>query len=118
MSGTSRWCRAHSGAPLPTEAQLWEALGTVTDPEYPLSIVDLGMVYGAVVEGRTARVTMTFTSIGCPAIEMLVTDVRDALGRLSGVSDVEVAIVWDPPWNKNRISDRGRKVLAVYGVVS
>jgi metal-sulfur cluster biosynthetic enzyme len=51
-------------------------------------------------------------------MEMLVTDVRDALGRLSGVSDVEVAIVWDPPWNKNRISDRGRKVLAVYGVVS
>jgi metal-sulfur cluster biosynthetic enzyme len=97
---------------------LWEALGNVTDPEYPLSIVDLGMVYGAAMEGTTARVTMTFTSIGCPAIEMLVTDVREAVGRLPGVSDVDVTIVWDPPWNKGRISDRGRKVLAVYGVVS
>jgi metal-sulfur cluster biosynthetic enzyme len=103
---------------LPTDAELWDALGTVTDPEYPLSIVDLGMVYGAAMEGTTARVTMTFTSIGCPAIEMLVTDVRDAVGVLPAVEDVRVDIVWDPPWNRDRISPRGRKVLAMFGVVS
>ncbi len=103
---------------MPTDAALWEALGTVTDPEYPLSIVDLGMVYGAAMDGATAKVTMTFTSIGCPAIDMLVSDVRDAVGALPGVEDVQVDIVWDPPWNKDRISPRGRKVLAVYGVVS
>lgn len=103
---------------MPTDAELWGALGTVTDPEYPLSVVDLGMVYGAAMDGATARVTMTFTSIGCPAIEMLVTDVREALGALPGVDDVQVEIVWDPPWSKDRISPRGRKVLAMYGVVS
>jgi metal-sulfur cluster biosynthetic enzyme len=103
---------------LPTERDLWDAIGTVTDPEYPLSIVDLGMVYGATLDGTTARVTMTFTSIGCPAIEMIVTDVRDALLTVPGIDDVCVEIVWDPPWTKERINDRGRKVLAVYGVVS
>lgn len=103
---------------MPTEEQLWEALGTVTDPEYPLSIVDLGMVYDVTVNGAAARITMTFTSIGCPAIEMLVTDVRHAVHQVPGIADVDLAIVWDPPWNKDRISPRGRKVLAAYGVVS
>jgi metal-sulfur cluster biosynthetic enzyme len=103
---------------LPTEHTVWDALATVSDPEFPLSIVDLGMVYGADVCGTTARVTMTFTSIGCPAIEMIVSDIRDAVGAIDGIDDVQVEIVWDPPWTKERINDRGRKVLAVYGVVS
>ena len=94
------------------------ALARVIDPELGANIVDLGMVYGAAMDGATAKVTMTFTSIGCPAIDMLVSDVRDAVGALPGVADVQVDIVWDPPWNKDRISPRGRKVLAVYGVVS
>lgn len=102
---------------MPTETAVWEALGTVTDPEYPLSIVDLGMVYGASVEGAVARVTMTFTSIGCPAIDMLVSDVRDAVGAIRGIDTVRVDVVWSPPWNRDRISERGRRVLAVYGVV-
>jgi phenylacetate-CoA oxygenase PaaJ subunit len=103
---------------LAAERDLWDALGSVTDPEYPLSIVDLGMVYGATLDGGTAHVTMTFTSIGCPAIEMIVTDIREAVGAVAGVDDVQVDIVWDPPWTKERINARGRKVLAVYGVVS
>ena len=103
---------------MPTETAVWEALGTVTDPEYPLSIVDLGMVYGVSAEGGSARVTMTFTSIGCPAIDMLVSDVRDAVGAIPGVDAVHVDVVWNPPWNRDRISERGRRVLAVYGVVA
>lgn len=101
-----------------TEAAVWEALGRVTDPEYPLSIVDLGMVYRVEVDRGTVRVAMTFTSIGCPAIEMLVTDVREAVGALAGVEAVEVEVVWSPPWTRERISARGRRVLAVYGVVA
>lgn len=102
---------------MPTERQVWDALGGVTDPEFPLSIVDLGMVYGVEAVSARVRVTMTFTSIGCPAIDMLVADVRHVVGALSGVDAVEVEIVWDPPWTRDRISDRGRRVLAVYGVV-
>ena len=100
-----------------TDRRLWDALGTVTDPEYPLSIVDLGMVYAAQQEGSRANVTMTFTSIGCPAIDMILADVREALRQVAGVEEVRVEIVWDPPWTKDRISDRGRRVLAMYGVV-
>lgn len=102
---------------MPTERQVWDALGGVTDPEFPLSIVDLGMVYGVEAASAQVRVTMTFTSIGCPAIDMLVADVRHAVGALPDVDAVEVEIVWDPPWTRDRISDRGRRVLAVYGVV-
>ncbi len=97
---------------------VWEALGAVTDPEYPLSIVDMGMVYGASVEGDRAHVDITFTSIGCPAIDMICSDVREAVLALPDISDVELEIVWSPPWSKDRISDRGRRVLRIYGVVN
>ncbi|MEE8193443.1 MAG: metal-sulfur cluster assembly factor [Gemmatimonadales bacterium] len=97
---------------------VWEALGKVTDPEYPLSIVDMGMVYEARVEGDRAHVDITFTSIGCPAIDMICSDVREAVLAVSGISNVELEIVWSPPWSKDRISDRGRRVLRMYGVVN
>ena len=101
----------------PTDALVWDALRSVTDPEYPLSIVDLGMVYGVRVEGGTVHVDMTFTSIGCPAIDMLLHDVRAAITAVPAVTAVHVDVVWDPPWTKDCISDRGRRVLAMYGVV-
>jgi phenylacetate-CoA oxygenase PaaJ subunit len=101
----------------PTEEQIWEVLRSVTDPEYPLSIVDLGMVYEVRAHGGTVKVAMTFTSIGCPAIDMLVHDVREAVSALPAVAAVEVDVVWDPPWTRDCISERGRRVLAMYGVV-
>jgi len=101
-----------------TESRVWEALGRVIDPEYPLSIVDMGMVYAVRVANAVATVTMTFTSIGCPAIEMILGDVDRELREVPGVSNVELEVVWSPPWTKDRISDRGRKVLAMYGVVN
>jgi len=101
----------------PTEAAVRVALGSVTDPEYPLSIVDLGMVYDVRVDGTSVHVDMTFTSIGCPAIDMLVHDVREAVAALPAVTAVTIDVVWDPPWTKNCISPRGRRVLAMYGVV-
>lgn len=104
--------------PAPTEARVWEALGGVTDPEYPLSIVDLGMVYDVRVEGSTVAVDLTFTSIGCPAMDMIGDDIREALRHLPGIDDVRIEVVWSPPWTKDMISDRGRKVLAMYGVAN
>lgn len=97
---------------------VWKALGQVSDPEYPVNIVDLGMVYGVEVEGSAVRVTMTFTSIGCPALEMLVEDVSRAVSALPGVERVTVDVVWNPPWTKERITDRGRKLLAACGVLA
>jgi phenylacetate-CoA oxygenase PaaJ subunit len=101
----------------PTEAQVWDALRGVTDPEYPLSIVDLGMVYAVRARDGAVHVDMTFTSIGCPAIDMMVHDVKEAVGSLPAVTAVDVDVVWDPPWSKACISERGRRVMAMYGVV-
>ncbi len=102
-----------------TEAAIREALRRVTDPEYAISIVDLGLIYG--VE-RTAdggwRVAMTFTSIGCPAMEMLIEDVRNAVREVVKVGEVHVDVVWSPPWGRDRISPAGKKVLAMYGVAA
>lgn len=99
------------------EARLWKALEEVTDPELPISLVDLGMIYG--VEARaeaTVHVKMTFTAIGCPAMEMIIEDVRERLLQEPGVAEVEVEVVWDPPWSKERLTERGRTELLALGV--
>lgn len=97
---------------------MWDALTGVTDPEYALSIVDLGMVYDVRVDRSDVDIAMTFTSIGCPAIDMLVGDVEAAVRALDGVRRVRVNVVWSPPWTHERISARGRRVLAMYGVAN
>lgn len=101
-----------------TEAQVWEALSRVTDPEYPLSVVDLGMIYGLSVDKRIARLQITFTSIGCPAIDMILSDIRTAVLTVPGVEHVQVDVVWSPPWTKDRISSQGRRVLRLHGVAN
>jgi len=103
---------------LATEQAVWDALAGVSDPEYPMSIVDLGLIYGVAVEGDAVTITMTLTSIGCPAIDMIADDIRAAGHTIPGVRTVHVEVVWSPPWTKDMISDRGRKVLALHGVVS
>ncbi len=99
-----------------TDARVWDALGGVTDPEYALSIVDLGLVYGVRVIEDTVRVTITFTSIGCPAMDMILGDADAAIRALPGARDVRFDVVWSPPWTAARLSARGRRVLAMYGV--
>ena len=99
------------------ERAVWDALQEVSDPEFPISIVDLGMVYGVRLDGPAVTVSMTFTSIGCPAIDMLCEDVREAVSRVPGVAAVAVDIVWSPPWTRDCITERGRRILSLCGVV-
>ena len=101
-----------------TAPEVWQALQSVSDPEYPLSLVDMGMVYDVHVDGSRADIQMTFTSIGCPAIDMIISDMRAAVERLDGVDEVHVEVVWSPPWTKERITERGRRVLMMHGVVN
>ena len=103
---------------MPTDARIWEALGRVTDPEYALSIVDLGLVYDVRVADGAVRVAVTFTSIGCPAIDMILGDAEAAIRAVPGVRDVRLDVVWTPPWTRERVSARGRRVLAMYGVAN
>lgn len=101
-----------------TDARIWEALDRVTDPEYALSIVDLGLVYDVRVVDGAVRVAVTFTSIGCPAIDMILADAEAAIRAVPGVRDVRLDVVWTPPWTRERVSARGRRVLAMYGVAN
>lgn len=101
----------------PTEAAVWEALAGVTDPELPVSLVDMGMVYDVSVdETGEVVIDLTFTSIGCPGMEMILEDVQAAIGQLPGVTGVRVEIVWSPPWTKARLSPRGRQLLHAVGL--
>jgi phenylacetate-CoA oxygenase PaaJ subunit len=99
-----------------TEEAVLQALEAVTDPELPVSIVDLGMVYGVGVEEGRVAIDLTFTSMGCPAMDMLLEDVDRALRALPGVTAVTIDVVWSPPWTKARLTPRGRHALMAYGL--
>ncbi|HET6360843.1 MAG TPA: metal-sulfur cluster assembly factor, partial [Gemmatimonadota bacterium] len=86
------------------EAAIWRALAAITDPEMPVSLVDMGMVYRVAVEGGSAEIDLTFTSIGCPAMDMILDDVRDAVSAIPGIERVEIEVVWSPPWTKDRLT--------------
>ncbi len=100
-----------------TPEKVWEALQRVADPEYPLSIVDLGMVYSVAVEGGQVQVEMTFTSIGCPAIDWIICDMKEAILSIPGARSVKVDVVWSPAWSKEKITPQGREILRYHGVV-
>jgi len=96
--------------------ELLEALRDVDDPEMPVNIVDLGMVYGVRREGGRVTVDLTFTAMGCPATEFILDDVRERLLREPGVTEVVIDIVWDPPWSAARMTQEGRDALEMWGV--
>lgn len=102
----------------PPETQsLWTALQDVTDPEFPVSVVDMGLIYGLRREGETAWVRLTFTAMGCPCMDFIVQDIRARLLKEPGISAVQMEVVWDPPWTKNRLTDKGRERLRRLGMV-
>jgi metal-sulfur cluster biosynthetic enzyme len=92
------------------------ALQDVMDPELPISIVDMGLVYDVRVSGSRVEVDLSFTATACPCIDFIETDVRERLLREPGVAEVAIRRVWDPPWTKARISERGRALLRQAGV--
>jgi metal-sulfur cluster biosynthetic enzyme len=99
--------------------ELLEALRDVEDPEMPVNIVDLGIVYDVRREaGRAGRVVvdLTFTAMGCPAADFILEDVRDRLLREPDVDDVFVNVVWDPPWTSARLTQAGRDALEMWGL--
>ena len=104
----------HQGAAL--EDRCWAALAEIQDPEMPINLVDLGLVYKVVVEGSRVTVDLTFTAMGCPAYEMILGDVRERLLAEPGVSDVLVKVVWDPPWSSERLTQDGRDALEMWGL--
>jgi metal-sulfur cluster biosynthetic enzyme len=87
-----------------TSERITGALRDVFDPELGMSVVDLGLIYAVEVVDRRVRVTMTLTARGCPIHDAMSEWVRQAILRLPGVTEVEVAITFDPPWTPDRIT--------------
>jgi metal-sulfur cluster biosynthetic enzyme len=99
------------------ERDVWDALYAVEDPEMPISIVDLGLIYGLDVspDGEVV-VEMTLTYTGCPAREMLQDDIRTAVSAVDGVSDVDLRLVWSPSWTVEMVTDQGKNDLRDFGL--
>jgi metal-sulfur cluster biosynthetic enzyme len=88
------------------------ALGRVIDPEVAMSIVDVGLVYGVAIDDRELRVTMTMTSAACPVTDVIVDEAWHELARVVPASiELDIDIVWEPPWTPDRMSERGRRIM-------
>lgn len=97
---------------------LWNALREVNDPEFPISVVDMGLIQAISREASTGRVhiDLTFTAMGCPAMDMILDDVRVRLLQEPGVREVQIDVVWDPPWTKAQMSEAGKAQLRAMGI--
>jgi metal-sulfur cluster biosynthetic enzyme len=97
-----------------TTDQIWDKLRNCYDPEIPLNIVDLGLVYDVLIENEgDVIVNMTLTAQGCPSHTEISRDVRMTLLSTPGVNNASVNVVWDPPWSPQRISPEGRQRLGI-----
>jgi phenylacetate-CoA oxygenase PaaJ subunit len=95
---------------------LWAALSEIQDPEMPVNLVDLGVIYDVRVEKDVVEVDLTFTAMGCPASDFILEDVRERLLREPGVQEVRINVVWDPPWTAARMTEAGRDALEAWGL--
>lgn len=101
------------------EARLWARLQQVEDPEIPVSVVGMGLIVSLAYEpaGRQASLEITYTAMGCPAMEMIQDDIRDAILEDPDVERVEIEVVWDPVWTKDRVRDDARRRMRELGIV-
>lgn len=104
-----------SGLAKEMEAAVVDALRTVYDPEIPVNIYDLGLIYGLEIDAdnRRVHIRMTLTAPGCPVAQTFPATVADAVRQLAGIDDVGVELVWDPPWSRESMSEAARLELGL-----
>jgi metal-sulfur cluster biosynthetic enzyme len=103
--------RNHTSCPA-----LWDALREVMDPEMPLSVVDMGLIIDLAQYDGIVDLKLTFTAMGCPAMEFIMDDIRERLLQEPDVRQVNIEIVWDPVWTKARLTDEGFEILRTWGI--
>lgn len=98
------------------QEQILEALKVVRDPEIPVNVVDLGLIYNVDIndEGEV-KIDMTLTSMGCPVQDMIQADAELAAMKVEGVKKVNVEFVWSPPWSPQKMSEDGKKQMRMFG---
>jgi metal-sulfur cluster biosynthetic enzyme len=104
---------ANGAQPSNIETLVWDQLRDCYDPEIPLNIVDLGLVYEVCVQGGQANIKMTLTSPGCHLGGQIAGAVQEKLLALDQIEEANVELVWDPPWHQSMISPQGRKTLGL-----
>jgi metal-sulfur cluster biosynthetic enzyme len=103
-----------------TEARLWLALRDVEDPEIPISVVAMGLIVSIAYreEDRSVDLQLTFTAMGCPAMEFIQEDIEERLLREPDVDAVRIEVVWDPVWTRSRIREDARATMRRLGIVA
>jgi metal-sulfur cluster biosynthetic enzyme len=96
---------------MPTQEEVVEALREVEDPELGMDIVELGLFYGAEIDGSKVKVQYTLTSMGCPAGAMIQEDIDRVVAQIPGVEAVESELTFDPPWSPEKMSDDAKFIL-------
>ena len=95
--------------------QIIAALSTVFDPEIPVNIYELGLIYDVLVdESGVVDIRMTLTAPGCPAAQILPAQVRDTVAAVEGVKEARVDVVWEPPWDQSRMSEAAKLQLGMF----
>ena len=94
-------------------ADIIDALKEIYDPEIPLNIYDLGLIYKVQVHNGYAEVDMTLTTPGCPVAQTFPGMVENSVKKVAGVADAKVELVWDPPWTQDKLSDEARLQLGL-----
>ncbi|HLI69343.1 MAG TPA: metal-sulfur cluster assembly factor [Ktedonobacteraceae bacterium] len=115
MAATYPSLQTHSSTDSSCPA-LWDALRDVTDPEIPISIVDMGLIVDLKEREGIVDLKLTFTAMGCPAMEFIMDDIRERLLKEPGVRDVHIEVVWDPVWTKARLSEEGLEIMRSWGI--
>jgi metal-sulfur cluster biosynthetic enzyme len=102
------------------EARLWLALREVEDPEIPISVVGMGLIVSLAYrpDERAVDIELTFTAMGCPAMDFIQDDIRARLLREPDVEEVGIEVVWDPVWTRSRIREDARATMRSLGIVA
>ena len=100
------------------EARLWQALQEVEDPEIPISVVGMGLIVDIAFDDGIVDLKLTFTAMGCPAMDFIQDDIRDRLLQEPEVDEVRIEIVWDPVWTRKMIREEARETMRGLGIVA
>ena len=100
------------------EARLWNALREVEDPEIPISVVGMGLIVSLRYDAGVVDVELTFTAMGCPAMDFIQDDIRERLLQEPDVDEVRIEVVWDPVWTRARIREESRETMRRLGIVA
>jgi metal-sulfur cluster biosynthetic enzyme len=96
------------------EAQIYEKLKGIYDPEVGINIVDMGLIYSLDIVDNKVAITMTLTSPGCPAGPQILSQIDSQVKTVAGIDDVDINVVWSPPWSPDMLSEEARDQLGIF----